>query len=234
VREEERATAVSDYPAVRIPPDFLDPLQAVAGMTGSQFKDLIEALSSPVEDYLDRAVCSAAIEAATEWDAQMCRQLVRMLTSLASARQQLGLEDTDAVARAIAVASKAPDESGREELSRRIVTLWETPTLELLRRAQDLMGEHEHLLAEVRIISDLRPMFVPGTDDEIDGAVVGHGLRLRLAGAEPRTINIALDATDLISLERLIQRASKKDAKLRALAGVLGVPVVMPFEELGD
>lgn len=96
------------------------------------------------------------------------------------------------------------------------------PSLPVCAKALDLAYEHERILQESRIVTDIRPVF--DADDnsvEVRGVVIVHQLRLTFEQeGETRSLLCALDRQDLFALRAACERAIKKEEKLRDMSRV--------------
>jgi predicted amidohydrolase len=152
-----------------------------------------------------------------------------MLLSLRAVFDQMGYETANDVAVAVAHSPDIGEGADRELLSRRLAALLGAECVTLFAHAQDLLSEHDNVLAEARVLTDIRPLFNENQPDLIEGAVIGHHLRLRLLGRDPRTVDVALDDVDLARLAEAIERASLKEKRLRSAVQDMGVPLVIPY-----
>jgi len=92
-----------------------------------------------------------------------------------------------------------------------------SPVLHLVSTALDLMYEYANLLQNLRIVTDIRPVF--STDaSRIEGSVVSHTLRLRYDSTEgDHSLSIAMDEGDTRELERQCKRAITKAQTAKSL-----------------
>jgi hypothetical protein len=93
-----------------------------------------------------------------------------------------------------------------------------------------LSVENEHPLQDVRIVTDVRPVFEPDTVETAPrGAIILHQLKLTYwAHGSTNTENffITLDANDVRNLLEQLERASSKAASLKAVLESAQVPYV--------
>lgn len=96
----------------------------------------------------------------------------------------------------------------------------------------ELAYAHQYVLADARIITDLRPVFDTG-GTKLQAAVISHVLMLDYAdGTESgNRIHIALDAADISKLKALCERAEKKASALRGALKGEPWPVLVAGEE---
>ncbi len=122
---------------------------------------------------------------------------------------------------------KAAEESKEAEVDDTIWECFEQHFSQLLRdktsaeitaKAWDLSQEYERLFVDARIISDLRPLFRSDVEEQPTAMLIGHNLKVafREKGSFEE-IHIELDIDDLKTLQRIVNRALKKDKSLRSL-----------------
>ncbi len=99
----------------------------------------------------------------------------------------------------------------------------------LTAKAQDLQTDDERTFCRARILTDLRPVFGTNIEDGPKGMVIIHLLKLGFHQASERhhdEFYVALDADDLQTLKKVVERAQSKAKILRATVSnlpVLGV-----------
>lgn len=115
------------------------------------------------------------------------------------------------------------DERSLGALQERLKQLLEISSAERTAKAYALAQEAEHILSDVRVLTDLRPVF-----DDVDklppGAVVTHTLKLEyFYSGEARQMFLALNEKDLRKLSEVADRAIKKQARVAELLRKSGV-----------
>lgn len=108
--------------------------------------------------------------------------------------------------------------------------------LNLISKALSVMYEHHNLFQEVRILTDIRPVFLDGPDSDspaLGAATVIHSLKVQyLNSTSPREIFLALDDEDLAKLENAVKRARIKSEKLQKFIEATDVPyLAIPVED---
>jgi hypothetical protein len=106
--------------------------------------------------------------------------------------------------------------AARQAIAQALQRLSANHPLSLMTRAEQLAYMQEKLFAQVRIITQIRPVFnVAG--DEILRAIISHELIIDYyEGQDPRRIQIAADASDIAQLKRACERAERKAAATKA------------------
>lgn len=148
------------------------------------------------------------------------RAIVGTLLTLHRLRSQLGQSSEVFLAGLATWFAEMTKEEGKEELS----TLWERglphirdalgedSAFATLDKATELVYSHQNVLREVRILTDLRPVYDKAAS-KIVRMVVTHLLRVDyLDGSSAERLYIAIDAGDLEKLEEQCTRAKDKAA----------------------
>lgn len=112
--------------------------------------------------------------------------------------------------------------------------LFQAQPVRTVSKAIDLAYEHANLFQGARIVTDIRPIFNDGDDEqmEIDGAVVAFTLRLHYDNREGNhSLSVALDEADVRTLNYQCERAlHKAELAQRRMQDMAGVPTVISGE----
>jgi hypothetical protein len=91
------------------------------------------------------------------------------------------------------------------------------PSLKLGAKALELFHEHSNIFQEVRIITDIRPVFGQTTSN-IEGALIVNCLKIKYFDASgPKELYIGVDEDDLKSIKETIERALSKTGSLNEM-----------------
>lgn len=97
----------------------------------------------------------------------------------------------------------------------------------LVSKAQDLQTDDERTFCRARILTDLRPVFGSNIEDGPKGMVIVHLLKLGFHQASSERHHeefyLSLDAEDLQTLKKVIERAESKARVLRSAVSTLPV-----------
>jgi hypothetical protein len=111
--------------------------------------------------------------------------------------------------------------------ARRISDYLNSKALFLTGKAIELAMSYDAVYADCRIISDFRPLFSEGTDPSPVYGVITHNLAIEVHGdAGHEKHYFALNSTDLDDLRTAIERALKKDQKLREMGRIADIGVL--------
>lgn len=120
-----------------------------------------------------------------------------------------------------------PDE--RDQFKEKLSILLSSDLFSVIAKAYDLAGEDERTFCGARILTDLRPVFGTRVEDGPQAMVVLHTLKLTFheTNTQHQDFYVSLDADDLVTLRKLIDRAEAKANALRPTVKdvrLLGIP----------
>jgi hypothetical protein len=122
-----------------------------------------------------------------------------------------------------------PDEvhTTTDELQQNVKALLGVRPLSILAKARGVHTDHENTFCNVRILTDLRPVFDIDVKQDPAGFVVAHILKLGFHHVgRHTTIHIAMDKTDVDSLIQALQRAKDKAATLSRVTAKCGYQIL--------
>lgn len=207
-------------------------------MTDAQWGALIKALqdSKPV---LPLTRYFTNVSAFLEAQVKDAGDVLWVLASLFSLRDDFSGSPTELIGEirdAAEKTEKAELKATKEEWSRfgqfllRIFS--EKTSLEVAAKAQDILYEEEKLISDVRIISDLRPVYRGDISPKPEAFLVAHMLKIEFHEADGhKEIYLSLDRGDLTKLQKVVVRALQKETALKSLVTEWGVPYL---GEIGD
>jgi len=160
-------------------------------------------------------------------------QVIRLLAGLQAARENLGLSVEDFVAelRAAIEASGKPDLLPKDWPSFQAAiteALSAESALAISSKALDVMLDHERFFCSARVLTDLRPVFKSGAEQEPPAFVTIHTLKIVYHESDDkhREFFVALDRNDVKRLTDLLGRALKKEESLKALTADKGIKIL--------
>lgn len=127
---------------------------------------------------------------------------------------------------------RVPEEKNTSFKSK-LLTLLSAEPFTLLSKAQDLQTDDERTFCRARILTDLRPVFGTNIEDGPKGVVIVHLLKLGFHQTSSEAKHhdefyISLDADDLQTLKKVIERAEAKAKILRST--ITNLPVLGPVQ----
>ena len=109
--------------------------------------------------------------------------------------------------------------SERDRLRTNLLALLSIEKLSLNAKAVDLQTEDERTFCDARILTDLRPVFGPHVSEGPKAMVIVHLLKLgyhQASADRHQDFYVSLDADDLKTLRKIIDRAEEKAKILKA------------------
>lgn len=145
-------------------------------------------------------------------------------------RQSTGFTVND-FADLVASETFAANDSRRATFKKYLAELLAVEPLVVTSKALDVLTEHEHTVHDLRIITDLRPIFKedpPQRPASLPAAaVITHTLKITYhQGREVDDFYLALDDDDIALLKSLIKRAEAKEISLKKVLSVTQIPCV--------
>jgi hypothetical protein len=117
---------------------------------------------------------------------------------------------------------------GWEAFQKRLALLLEDDdVLGLSAKAVTISSETERHVHEFRVFTDARPIFGESAKDGAKAFAVIHTLQVKYyADEENHEWFVSLDADDMKSLQKAVERALTKESSLQATLGQLGIPIL--------
>jgi hypothetical protein len=218
-------------PALKIPPSDQKTLAKLLAFSPARLASLKEALRNAPPALLpsDLAKKMPADIFEAEEDAEA---IITLLTTLYAVRRRADASVSEFVNEICEVAKTELLHDGgdwariRDDL---VDLLSLDATLGVTAKALDVMTEHQRILVKARILTDLRPVFKDNVNEPPAAAVIVHTLQLVFhENDEHKEFFVAMDSSDLESLDRLIERAKQKGSSLKALAATSKLTVLTP------
>lgn len=217
-------------PELAVPQQFQIGFDKLKHLDETSLRALLEALQAerPTlfrEDFAEKV--ASRLPAVSAADA---KEIIGALLGFYWGRESASLstqEFVDAL-----VAQSFPLEDAQGELMRRYLPqLLSLDSVIVTSKAFDILTEHEHTVHDLRIITDLRPIFKEASLEEPGSspaaAVITHTLKISYhRGREVSEFFLALDDQDIELLKVLLDRAAAKEASLKRLLGQTGVPCI--------
>jgi hypothetical protein len=157
-------------------------------------------------------------------------QILDALIGLYWGRQSMGLSINEF---ADLLASQAFDANDpkRANFKKYLGDLLAVEPLVVTSKALDILTEHEHTVHDLRIITDLRPIFKEDPPQKPvnlpAAAVITHTLKISYRrGTQVDEFFLALDDNDIALLKTLIKRAEAKKASLKKVLTATRIPCI--------
>jgi hypothetical protein len=229
-----------------IPERYRAGVSKIRGLDERTVREIRKALDQPSETPLANAdglevprnpdaVAIAAVRSVSSLNLTEFGQIAESLAGLYTARSMRDAPIADFVEDVCDAMEALPKEelrlphSERDQFKEKLTTLLGSDFFSIVAKAYDLASEDERTFCGARILTDLRPVFGPNVEDGPQAMVVLHTLKLIFheQNREHQEFYLSLDATDLRTLRKLIDRAEAKANTLRPAVKdvrLLGIP----------
>ncbi len=215
---------------IDIPQEALPDLEKVIALESSVFDSLLQAICevgpvlTPQQFAKQVSKKAAAVEYGT------IRSLVGIMFFLYTLRDESDLNQSakdiaKGIVNSAVVQGAGFSKENLELLFERVLRLATPDTsLAITLKALDVMREHERTFCGARILSDIRPIFSK-TVGTADAAVIVHNLQIGFHhDGRHQEFYITLDADDIKTLKKVIERCEKKTATLQSILDKASIP----------
>lgn len=208
---------------LRVPAKYRAALLGLRDISDDSEQRLVEGLTQ-IDHLPTKAELNELVRRTLELDADDSDRLVDTLFQLHAIRIHQHLSEAD-VARLL---SEAPEldisAEHRADFAGRLDRLLRAAPFGTVAKALDLLAAQDHMLTEVRVITDVRPVFEDDPEQPPSGALLIHTLKLDyFSGAESYSFYVTMDDEDLEALIQQAQRAQKKANGMRSLLSSAGL-----------
>jgi hypothetical protein len=206
-------------------------LGALANLSEDDFASLRNALTSIQSAVSRENLLGHVKKAISGLSPAQAEHLTSALITAEASRIRYGFSIKE-MAATVASSVEADDQ---DALNERLVSLLEAGPLRQIGKAVDLQLEHQQILQNARILTDVRPIFQDDPDSAPEGAVVIHTLRIAYhdASGESRSIFFGMDSEDIKSLRDSADRATRKSEALQATLSQLPL-ALMDMTDQGE
>ena len=213
-----------------IPTQYRPGFARIKRLSRAEFEALKSALEkAPIVGGL-KELTSAVVQQVPSLKRKEIEQILRTLFSLCV----LLTDEEESLSENIATLSNVMQVSGRPELSltdeekvefeRKMEKLLNIKVVATSAKVQQLRLEYSNTFSDAKIFTDMRPIFDEPANRPI-GCALAHTLKLTYhEGSDHKEFYVVLDAEDLGSLKKVIQRAETKAASLKSLMDLAGLP----------
>lgn len=212
---------------LHVPTQYHTGFQSLAKLDDPAFEDLVNALEAlpPVllPQELARRVGSSPGLGGSDVD-----QLLVAVLSLFPLAEHLDRSEAD-IAETIAHSPELElDAPTASRLSDRLNRIFHSRTLAVSAKALAVVTAHEHPFHHVRILSDIRPVFMANAAERPPAAAIVHTMDLGLHRRDGTVehLQVAMDIRDVRLLRRAVERAEVKERTLRSVCKESGMDIV--------
>jgi hypothetical protein len=219
-------------PRVRIPREYRSGFAKIIELSSELFQELLTAIEEEPPALYYTEFSARVARRASDISSNDVRDIVETLVSLHGVRASWNLKMPDL----IEIVSEAAERDEELKLSdekrgsfeERLALLLGVNSLDATSKALDVLLEQEHTLHDVRIMTDVRPIFGQDTRKPPIGTVIVHMLKLSYhdESEEVKEFYVALDTGDTGVLSAELERADQKAESLKRMLEATGVPYI--------
>jgi hypothetical protein len=210
-------------PRSEMPEKYKQGLNIIADLSESELSSLLSILSETNISLNTRTLLSSIVSRLSEKLAEKSATELSILVdtiiffcyTIPSDRELMSLQEVvDQIVSDLKELSITHDHQ-YEILKDRLKVILGTKLLSNLNKATSLVQESQNIFSDVRIISDIRPIFGEDVHNQPVGAFVIHNLRISYVSNERRQeIYFALDSQDIEIMIKELTRAKDKTEQL--------------------
>jgi hypothetical protein len=217
--------------SLKIPERYRQGVLLLAKMPDEAFSELLAALKKAPEHMTTIRELSVWVgpEAAHTPKSDVAK-ILDALTSLHRLQKRVGFPVLT-IARDVADDVQEYDQDSRDRLRGRLEVALPFETLNVASaKARELQTDRDKIFCDAKILTDIRPIFGESIGESPEAAIIVHTIKLGFhdsGSASHKEIYIALDANDISTLKKILERAEQKE---KALISVLRSASVKQIE----
>jgi hypothetical protein len=216
---------------LRVPARQVPAFEALQDLSDAEFTALVGALEGVPT--FDLSTLESQVVAAVPALAETADTVIDMLLSVDVLRNQRRDTREDTASALVEADGMPGDAEQHEVIASRLARLLGTRALAVTSKAMDLLYANERNYIRSRIVAEIRPVFGDDPTESFKAAVVAH--RLEIDYVDPaghdRTMQFALDSSDLVDLRATLDRAETKSVVVRDFIQDSGLVLANPLEK---
>jgi len=226
--------ATPDTPNLRIPEEYRRGFAKLIALEDDPFRELLAAFEKQNPMLYPFEFAERVSSSVSSIPAEDIETIVETLVSLYELRPSVDTEVLEFVELLVEALERSEVEhlqlpkEQRDGFKDRLIQLLDVTALDATSKALNVLLEHEHTLHSARIMTDLRPIFGPNTEDPPEAMLINHMLKLSYHDESEATkeFYIALDTEAVSKLIETLERATSKAQSLKQLLKSTGVPYI--------
>lgn len=216
---------------LKIPRQYQTGISKLLKLNDKSIDELSSAIQQASPTLQPKDFTSRVASKVSSVDSKDIDQIIMTLVALYRVREERSLSMPDfaeevcqAVERSDAKELSFSDKQHREFFRAHLIKLLSIEeSLGVVSKAVGVLTEHERILIESRILTDIRSIFA-NPEQPPTAAVIVHMLRLEyIENAEFKEFFVALDTSDIRKLRDVLDRADKKAQSLKSVLGKTGL-----------
>lgn len=217
-------------PITTIPAPYRAGLAKIKRLSPVDLESIATALEkAPVAGGL-KGLTSAVVQRVPTLKRQDVENILRTLFSLSLlvTDEETPLSENISILSSAMQASSVPDlalsEQERVEFEKRLERLLGIKSVTLASKVQRLGLEYPNIFHDAIILTDMRPVFDKPEDRPV-GCAISHTLGITYhEGGEHKEFYVILDADDLQTMKKVLQRAEAKAASVKSFLKLANLP----------
>ncbi len=213
-----------------VPAPFRAGFAAIKRLSAEDFESIVAALENAPPTGGLKGLTSSVMQRVPTLKRRDVESVLRPLFSLSilvtdeDTPLSEGLSSLSSAIQATGDPELALSEGERGEFERRMERLLKIRAVKIASKVQRVGAEYPHTFHDAMILTDLRPVFDKPEDRPV-GCTISHSLRITYhKDGEHKEFFVMLDADDLQSMKKVLQRAEAKAASLKSVLRVADLP----------
>jgi len=215
---------------ISVPKQYQSGYEKLKQLNESSLRTLLEVLEAEQPVLMQRELADHVASKLTDLGPDDVRQIINTVVGLYWGRESLKLSTREFVD-ALVDQSFDRDDPRAKTLREYLPKLLTADSVIITAKAFDVLTEHQNTIHDLRIITDLRPIFRENLQDGLPAkptaAVITHTLKVSYhRDREISEFFLALDNQDMDLLRALMERAAAKEESLKALLVAAKIPCI--------
>ena len=213
-----------------IPAPYRAGFTKIKGLSPSDFELVATALEKASVAGGLKGLTSAVIERVPKLKRQETETVLRTLFSLSvfvtdeDTSLSENISSLATVIQTSGIPNLALSDEERSEFERRLERLLRIKAVSIASKVQKLGYEYPNTFREAMILTDMRPVFDKPEDRPV-GCTISHTLQIQYhEGSDHKEFYVTLDADDLESLKKAVQRAETKASSIKTVLKMANLP----------
>lgn len=213
--------------SLKIPDRYRQGVLLLAKMPDEAFNELLSALTKAPERMTTIRELSIWVgPEASHTSKSDVAKILDALTSLYRLQKRVGFP-VSKIARDAADDVHECDQDLRDRLQGRLAQVLVFETLSVASaKARELQTDRDKIFCDAKILTDIRPIFGEAVGETPEAAIIVHTIKLGFhdsGSASHKEIYIALDAGDISTLKKILERAEQKEKVLGSMLSLASV-----------
>lgn len=217
---------------IEIPESMKPGLQRLRALSEDFAQELLDTLREEKPSLGSREFSSRVGSKVQRIEPKEASQVVAALISLQSVIDYFDWSKDKFVDDLIKSSGLEIPEGEQSAFRERLLQFLAVNSIVVTAKAFNILSSHEHTLNNVRILTDIRPIFQEDDSDAPSAAVIVHMLRISYKESqEDKEFFVAMDNSDIDKLEVTLKRAKAKAQSIQGILESTNVPYLGVINE---